>query len=129
MPSFIILLVLLGLMYVVLIVPRQREMRRHNQLMSELAEGEEVMTGSGLYGTIGWIEGDFVGLEIADGVVAKVARRSIAARVVEPDAAATTDETDGSDLTDASAGERSDPGDIAAAPSGEESSGDRSSED
>lgn len=91
MPSFIVLLVLLGLMYFVLIVPRQRELRRHTQLMSEIADGEDVMTGAGVYGTIRWIRGDRVGLEVAEGVVMEVAKRSIAARV----APATSADTDG----------------------------------
>lgn len=83
MPSFLILLVLLGLMYFMLIVPRQRELRRHNQLMSELGEGQEVMTTAGIYGTISWIRDDRVGLKVADDVLLEVAKRSIAMRVVD----------------------------------------------
>lgn len=72
---------MIGLMYVMLIVPRQRELKRHNQLMTELDNGQEVMTTAGIYGTIRWIKGDRVGLQVADGVELAVAKRSIATRV------------------------------------------------
>jgi preprotein translocase subunit YajC len=79
----IVLLVLFVLMWVVLIVPRQREVRRHQQLMRELQVGDEVMTGSGIYGTITELEGDIVHLSIAPGVEIKAARRAVAAKVPE----------------------------------------------
>lgn len=95
--SIVILLVLFALMWLVLIVPRQRELRRHNALMSQLAEGDEVMTAAGLYGTLARIEGDYVQLEIAPGLTVKLAKRAVAAKVeptplspaqAEPDAPA-----------------------------------------
>lgn len=78
----IILIVLFGLAFVVLIVPRQRELRRHQALMSELAEGDEVMMGSGIYGTIRAIDGEYVTLEVSDGVTLRIAKRAVAAKVV-----------------------------------------------
>jgi preprotein translocase subunit YajC len=82
--SALIFLLLIVLMWVVLIVPRQREMRRHNALMRTLEEGDEVMMGSGIYGTILEMEDDFVTLEVAPDVDLKVAKRAIAAKVVSP---------------------------------------------
>lgn len=91
----IILLVLFVLMWVVLIVPRQRELRRHQALMRELQVGDEVMTGSGIYGTITELEEDIVHLAIAPGVEIRAARRAVAAKVPErgdgPDESATHD--------------------------------------
>jgi preprotein translocase subunit YajC len=77
----VIILVIGGLLSAVLIVPRQREMRRHTALVSSLAVGDPVMTGSGLYGTITVLEDDLVWLEVAPGTVVKMARRAIAAKV------------------------------------------------
>jgi preprotein translocase subunit YajC len=79
----IVLLVLFVLMWVVLIVPRQREVRRHQQLMRELQVGDEVMTGSGIYGTITELDADIVHLSIAPGVEIRAARRAVAAKVPE----------------------------------------------
>ena len=44
----IILFIVLAVMWVLLAVPRQREARRHNAVMSSLVIGDEVMTGGGL---------------------------------------------------------------------------------
>lgn len=90
----IILIVLFGLAWAVLILPRQRELRRHQALMGELAPGDEVMMGSGIYGTIREMDGDFVRLEVAPGTELKIAKRAIAARVTPPE-----EESDVVDLT------------------------------
>ena len=80
--STILLLLLFVLAWVVLILPKQRELRRHNALLATLVEGDEVMSGSGIYGTITAIEGDVVYLEVAPGLELKVARRAVASKVV-----------------------------------------------
>jgi preprotein translocase subunit YajC len=82
----VIILVIGGLLSAVLIVPRQREMRRHSALVASLAVGDPVMTGSGIYGTITALEGDLAWLEVAPGTVIKVARRAVAAKVDATDA-------------------------------------------
>ena len=79
--STLLLLLLFVLAWVVLILPKQRELRRHNALLATLAEGDEVMSGSGIYGTITAIDGDVVYLEVADGIELKVARRAVASKV------------------------------------------------
>jgi preprotein translocase subunit YajC len=100
----LIFLLLIVMVWVVLIVPRQREMRRHRALMSQLEVGDEVMMGSGIYGTIRHLEGDHALLEVAPGTELRVARRAIAARVdpardhtIDAD---TTDTADSIDMTD-----------------------------
>ena len=83
--SLIFLLILLVLAWVVLILPKQRELKRHNALVASLEVGDEVMSGSGLYGTIIELTDDAVLLSIAPGVEVKVARRAVAAKVPPPD--------------------------------------------
>lgn len=79
----LILLILFVLAWVVLIFPRQRELRRHQKLMGDLEVGDEVMMSSGIYGSIVELEGDYAQLQVADGLTLKIARRSIAAKVTE----------------------------------------------
>ncbi len=81
----VIILVIGGLLSAALIVPRQREMRRHQALVAALAVGDPVMTGSGIYGTLTALDDDLAWLEVAPGTVIKVARRAIAAKV-DPEA-------------------------------------------
>ena len=91
--SFLIIIVLFVIAWVVLILPKQREVKRHNAFVDSLAVGDDVMTGSGIYGTLVQIEEATVLLQIAPGVEITVARRAIASRVGEPVVA----ETDGTD--------------------------------
>lgn len=84
--SVLLLLILFVLAWVVLILPKQRELKRHNSLVASLDVGDEVMSGSGIYGTITEIDGDIVHLEIAPGTEIRVARRAVAAKVATPEA-------------------------------------------
>ena len=82
--SFLIIIVLFVIAWVVLILPKQREVKRHNAFVESLSTGDEVMTGSGIYGTLVRIEDATVLLQVAPGFELKVARRAIASRVAEP---------------------------------------------
>ena len=79
--SIVFVLIILLVAWVVLILPKQRELKRHNALVAALAVGDDVMTGSGIYGTLTEVGADTVSLSIAPGVEIKVARRAIAAKV------------------------------------------------
>lgn len=81
--NFLFIIILFVLAWVVLILPKQRELKRHNALIAALEVGDEVMSGSGLYGTLVEIDGDTVLMQIAPGVEIKLARRAIAAKVVD----------------------------------------------
>ncbi len=81
MAILILLVFTLLAFWVVLILPRQRELKRHQALMDDLKVDDDVMMTSGIYGVICAIDGDYVQLEIADGVEIKIAKRSVAARV------------------------------------------------
>lgn len=81
--NFLFIIILFVLAWVVLILPKQRELKRHNALIDSLEVGDEVMSGAGLYGTIVGIETDTVLLQVAPHVELKLARRAIAAKVVD----------------------------------------------
>jgi preprotein translocase subunit YajC len=74
LPVFILLFV--G-MYFLMIRPQKKRALEQKQMLSNLADGTEVMTGSGLYGFVTAIEGDVMWLEIADGVQVRVAKGSV----------------------------------------------------
>ena len=46
----LMMVVLFGLMYFVMIRPQQKETKRNNAMLSELAVGDTVLTTSGFYG-------------------------------------------------------------------------------
>ena len=86
--SFIILIVLVGLMYAFLILPQQRKVKQHRELVQSLEVGDEVLTSAGMYGTIVGIDHDdeqVLDIEVADGVVLRMTRGSVAEVAVEID--------------------------------------------
>ena len=86
--GFLISIVLLGGAFWLLIVrPRQRQMAAHSQLMGQLSEGDEIMTSSGIYGTVRQIGDTVVHVEIAPDVTIRVARGAIARRITDSAAA------------------------------------------
>ena len=84
-------LIFLPLMFLVLwaivILPQQRRMRAHQALVSVLQEGDEVMTTSGILGTITAIDDEVLHLEVAPGIRLRIVRAAIARRMndLEPE--------------------------------------------
>jgi preprotein translocase subunit YajC len=83
MPAYIFLLVLLGLVWLLLIRPRQRAMKAQQRQLHGLEAGDEILTAGGIYGTVRSIEGDELRVEIASGLEVRVARRAVAAVLTE----------------------------------------------
>lgn len=69
--------ILIGIFYVLLIMPAQRRQKRTQSMLSALKTGDKVVTSGGLYGTIVALDGDAVQLRIADQVKVKVARSAV----------------------------------------------------
>src|SRR5258705_8858978 len=108
-------LLLLPLMFLALwaivILPQQRRMRAHQALVSALQEGDEVMTTSGILGTITAMDDEVLHLEVAPGVTLRVVRAAVARRMNEPepepelDVDPEGDETVASDVTNDAPGD------------------------
>jgi preprotein translocase subunit YajC len=77
----IVVFIVLAAMWALLALPRQREARRHKAVMAALTVGDEVMTGTGLFGTIVEMSDDRVWLEIAPGTVIKMDKRAVGTKV------------------------------------------------
>ena len=95
--NLLFILILFAIAWVVLILPKQRELKRHNALIDSLEVGDEVMSGSGLYGTIVRIDSDTVLLQVAPHVEIKLARRAVAAKVVPVEDTTVIDDEDSSE--------------------------------
>lgn len=80
--SLSLLLLALPLLLLVFMMFSQRKRARAVEaLQSSLAVGDEVMTTSGLHGTVSFIEDEVVGLQVAEGVVLRFDRRAVGAKV------------------------------------------------
>ena len=74
----LIIVAFIGIFYFMAIRPQQKQRRAHQELLSTLKKGDQVMTAAGIYGTVKKVEDTVVVIEIAKGVTMKVTRRAIA---------------------------------------------------
>ena len=79
LPLLLIIVFIAG-MYFLMIRPQQRRSRELQRMQSTIGPGAEVMTGSGIYGTVTEVDEDegTVGLEIAPDVTIRIARAAVA---------------------------------------------------
>lgn len=82
--DFIVLIVFGLVMYLLLFLPQQRKAREHKRLLETLAEGDEVVTNSGIFGFVNAVDDDVVWLDVAEGVELRVAKNSVASRIDAP---------------------------------------------
>ena len=75
--AFLPLIIIMGIFYVLLILPAQRRQKKTQQMISALKNGDKVITNGGIYGTIVGIEGDAIQLRIADQVKIKILRSAV----------------------------------------------------
>jgi preprotein translocase subunit YajC len=73
----IFLVAIFAIMYFLMIRPRQRQQREHEEMTKELRPGDRVIIAGGIYGQIESLGEDTVILRIESGATMKVARNSI----------------------------------------------------
>ncbi len=73
------MIMMFAIFYFILIRPQQKKQKETRQMLDALKEGDNVVTLSGIHGTIKKIKDDIVMLQIADNVRIKINRASIAA--------------------------------------------------
>ena len=97
-------LLFLGLLvaaFLLLIVrPQRRQMAAHRALVASLRVGDDVMTSSGIYGTIRSLDEGAVDLEVSPGVVLRVARGAISQRTEDIEEETHPTDDDASELGD-----------------------------
>lgn len=74
-------LAILGIFYVLVILPQNRAEKRHREMLQSLKKGDRVVTSGGLIGEITRVEDKIVNLRIARDVVIKVEKASIKTRL------------------------------------------------
>jgi len=73
----ITMVVFVVIFYFLLIRPQQKKAKEHQNLVSKLSTGDEVVTNGGLLGKVIEVGDSFITLEIADGVRVKVQKFQI----------------------------------------------------
>ena len=79
MPLFFIF----AIIYLLLIRPSQKRIKKHNEFVEKVKKGDRVVTASGIVGTIDGTTENYVTLEIADKVKIKILRNQISSFLEE----------------------------------------------
>ncbi len=77
--SFLPLIIIFVIFYFLLIRPQMKRAKEHKKMVSELKNGDEVVTSGGVLGRIVEAGEQFLTLEVADGVNLKIQRNTVAA--------------------------------------------------
>lgn len=72
--------VLGGVFYFFMIRPQRRRQQEHDGLMSQLKQGDSVITAGGIYGLVESVAQDSVVLKIESGAAMRVSKSSIAGK-------------------------------------------------
>ena len=83
MEALIPLLFLFVLFWLLFIRPQRKRNQLQNELRTNIAPGQQVLTAGGLYGTIKEVQDDSITLEIAPGTSVRLDKRAVTARVEE----------------------------------------------
>lgn len=112
--SLLPLIAIFAIFWLLVIRPAQRRQKEMRNVQSRLSIGDEVLTNSGIFGTVTRIDDDRIGLEIADAVVVTIARGAVVGVQKEAGGAsgddATVEPTD-DDRSDTDPADPADPGD------------------
>ena len=84
--GILIVVLMIGVMYVTMIRPQQKRLRQHQQLVSAIRPGDEIVTIGGMYGIVRALndEDSTVIIEADGGGRMKFSRQAISRRVNEP---------------------------------------------
>lgn len=63
--------------WLILIRPQKKEMERHQELLSGLKAGDQVVTAGGVFGTVKSVDGPVIQLDIGRGTKIKIDRQKI----------------------------------------------------
>jgi preprotein translocase subunit YajC len=77
--GFVILIVLLGVFWALMVMPRRRKQQQHMAMQDALAVGDEIISAGGMHGRVHTMGEKTLEVEIAKGVVVTLDRRAVAA--------------------------------------------------
>lgn len=69
--------------YFLMVRPQKRARQQHERLVNSIEAGDEVMTTTGIFGTVRSVDDDEVSIEIAPGTQVRMLKRAIHSRVTE----------------------------------------------
>ena len=80
---FVYIILFVGVFYFLAVRPQRRQRHAHQEMLTMLKKGDEVVTIGGMFGTIKELREDYVVLEVANRVRVKYLKRAISQIVSE----------------------------------------------
>ena len=81
--SLLPLLILFGIFYLLVILPQQRQAKKHKEMVEALKKGDKIVTTGGIIAEVVKNEESFIKAKIADNVEIKIDKAAIARKVEE----------------------------------------------
>ena len=75
--SFLQLVLMFGVLYLVMIRPQMKRQKEHKAMVEALAKGDEVVTAGGLLGKVTKAGESYLSVEVADGVEVQIQRTAV----------------------------------------------------
>lgn len=86
------MVLILVIFYFLLIRPQQQARKRHQEMVSNVRRGDQVVTAGGIVGKVSKVlEGDEIMVQIADNVSVKVMKSTLSTVLTRPDASPAND--------------------------------------
>ena len=82
-PLIIMLVVMVAFFYLFLIRPMRQREKKHDEMVSELEKGDEVITAGGIYGRVERIEANSIILKVESGALIRVTKGGVLSRPEE----------------------------------------------
>lgn len=77
--QLVLLVLMIAVFYFLLIRPQQKRAKQHRQMIEAIKKGDELVTAGGLLGRVINVGDNFIQLEVADGIILRVQKQSVAA--------------------------------------------------
>lgn len=71
--------VILGIFYVIVVLPQQRKQRKLQDMIDNLKAGDKIITSGGLYGTVVVVKDDRIQVRLAENVKVEMSRNAVTA--------------------------------------------------
>lgn len=83
--QFAPMILIFGAMYFLLIAPQRKKQKKHQQMISELKSGADVVTTGGIYGTITNVKDDRFVLKVSDTTKIEVSKSAVGSVISSAD--------------------------------------------
>jgi preprotein translocase subunit YajC len=77
--SFLPLILILGIFYLIVFLPARRKQKKLQDMIDNLKVGDKVITSGGIYGTIVGFRDDRIQLRVAENVKIELSRNAVTA--------------------------------------------------